>query len=141
MNTTQTQAKYGDILYLPHHISKKHTQMPVLDRAAQFAPFAALTGHDAAIKETARLTDRKIELDDEQKQQISETLTELSRQLTHSPTITITYFTADKRKEGGFYTEYTGIPKKIDLYQRILKLDKNIQIKIDDILYLSIQKQ
>lgn len=108
--------RYDDIIDLPHHVSKKHPQMPLLDRAAQFAPFAALTGHEAAIKETARLTEEEIELDENSKELLDFRLQQLQEQLSESPEVTVTYFCPDEKKAGGAYETVTGKVKKVDAY-------------------------
>lgn len=138
--------KYADIINLPHHQSRKHPHMPVEDRAAQFSPFAALTGHDAAIKETARLTDRKIELDEYEIAALDEKLQSIRAQLEVSkdkaagrfcnPEITVTYFRPDVRKDGGEYVTITENVKKIDKYKKCLIMYNGIQIRIEDILEL-----
>lgn len=125
--------EYEDMIYLPHHTSSKHPPMSMLDRAAQFSPFAALTGFDAAIAETGRLTDQRTELEDygksllDQKQQF---LAELSG--TH-PLVSVTYFVPDARKSGGSYVQKTGHLKKIDPYGRLLILTDSTRIPLDDI--------
>lgn len=108
--------KYDDIINLPHHISKKHPQMSALNRAAQFSPFAALTGHDAAIKETARLTDSFVELSDDKKDQLDERLQLLMENIEQKPECEITYFQPDEKKTGGSYLTVRGRIKKIDVY-------------------------
>ena len=138
--------KYADIINLPHHQSRKHPHMPVEDRAAQFSPFAALTGHDAAIKETARLTDRKIELDEYEIAALDEKLQSIRAQLEVSkdkaagrfcnPEITVTYFRPDVRKDGGEYVTITGIVKKIDEYGGCLAMNDGMKIPIQEILEL-----
>ena len=105
---------YADILYLPHHRSAVRPGMSIHDRAAQFAPFAALTGHDAAIRETARLTDSAIELDESQRSVLNDKLLILSQNLKEQPEITITFFLSDERKDGGSYHRLTGSIKKLD---------------------------
>ena len=109
-----SEQKYGDILNMPHHVSATRPQMPMSDRAAQFSPFAALTGYDAAIKETGRLTDTKIELDDEELNNLNLKFQFLVEHLEDEPEVAITYFKADERKAGGAYLEATGIVKKLD---------------------------
>ena len=118
---------YSDIIHLPHHVSKTHPQMSMHDRAAQFSPFAALTGYDSAILETACLTEEKITLNDIKFQQLPEHLSE-------KPLISITFFCPDKRKQGGSYVSISGTVKKLDLLQRILTLEDGMQIFLDDIL-------
>lgn len=110
--------KYDDIMNLPHHVSKRHPQMSALNRAAQFSPFAALTGHDAAIQETARLTDSFIELDENRKNQLDEQLRLVRENLDCRPEIEVTYFRPDEKKSGGAYVTLFGKLKKIDEYSR-----------------------
>lgn len=127
---------YEDIIRLPHHRSKKHAPMPLADRAAQFSPFAALTGHDAAVKETARLTDRRIELDEYEIEVLDERLRIIKEQLVTNPEIMVTYFQPDERKCGGKYVTITGTVKKIDEYEKYLLLNDGTRILIEDILEL-----
>ena len=93
--------KYDDIIDLPHHVSKVHPQMSIWDRSAQFAPFAALTGHDAAIKETARLTDERLELSDEVIMKLNDQLNMIRDNIGTEQEISITYFVPDEKKSGG----------------------------------------
>ncbi|MCD8005221.1 MAG: hypothetical protein LUE91_06155, partial [Oscillospiraceae bacterium] len=95
---------YSDIINLPHHVSATRPHMSMHDRAAQFSPFAALTGYDAAVKETARLTDQRAELDDDMKEKLSERINLLQENLAAAPAVEITYFIPDERKEGGAYS-------------------------------------
>lgn len=126
---------YEDILYMPHHVSTKHPPMPASDRAAQFSPFAALTGHDAAIQETGRLTDIQVEQSEElrtlldRKQQYLATL--------ERPEVTVTYFLPDGRKDGGAYVTATGQLKRIDPVERVLILVGGQSISLDDITDLN----
>ena len=92
---------YEDIINLPHHVSSKRPQMPMLDRAAQFSPFAALTGYDDAIHETARLTNNKVDLSEEEKETLDRKQQILSEKLSNHPPLTITYFVPDAKKSGG----------------------------------------
>lgn len=110
--------KYDDIIMLPHHVSKKHPQMSPIDRAAQFSPFAALTGHNDAIQETARLTDSFIELDENRKNELDEQLWLIRENLEHHPEVEVTYFQQDEKKSGGTYLTICGRVKKIDEYSR-----------------------
>jgi hypothetical protein len=103
---------YDDIINLPHHVSTKHPRMKMIDRAAQFSPFAALTGHGAAVSETERLTEKFAEPDEYEKSVINEKLRFLSD--LQNPTAEIVYFEPDKKKEGGSYVTVTGEVKKID---------------------------
>ncbi len=110
--------KYDDIMDLPHHVSKKHPQMSLLNRAAQFSAFAALTGHADAIQETARLTDSFVELNEDQKEQLDEQLQLIRENLEQKPECEITYFQPDERKKGGTYVTVCGRITKIDAYNR-----------------------
>lgn len=124
---------YGDIINLPHHVSKTRPQMSMLDRAAQFSPFAALTGYDAAIKETGRLTDEKIELDEETKAALDMKQAYLVEMIDEQPEITIIYFLPDARKAGGAYVTVTGNLKRFDEYERLLILTNGKKIPMEDI--------
>lgn len=125
---------YDDIIDLPHPTSTKHPRMSAIDRAAQFSPFAALTGHDAAIRETARLTDRKIELDEDAKIELDRKLQIIAEHLPERPEVRITYFQADERKAGGSYEKIIGSIKKIDEFQRAVVFADGASIDIDDII-------
>lgn len=124
---------YEDIINLPHHVSKTRPQMSMLDRAAQFSPFAALTGYDAAIKETGRLTDEKIELDEDTKAALDMKQAYLIEMIDEQPEITVTYFLPDERKSGGAYVTVTGNLKRFDEYERLLILTDGKKIPMDDI--------
>lgn len=104
--------KYDDIINLPHHVSKKHLPMSVADRAAQFSPFAALTGYEDAIAETARQTTEKIPLSETEEELLNRRMNYLKEHISEHPKIKITYFKADKLKAGGAYLTKTGILKK-----------------------------
>ena len=125
---------YEDIINLPHHVSKTRSQMPMSDRAAQFAPFAALTGYDAAIKETGRLTDERIELDEEALTALDMKYQLLMDALDAQPEVTITYFQPDERKAGGKYLTATGAVKKVDDYERLITMQDGAKIPMDDVL-------
>ena len=129
--------KYEDMWDMPHPVSRKHPQMSLYDRAAQFSPFAALTGHEAAIQEKARLTQRKIELDENEKDQLNKTLQELLAQYDGHPNVSITYFLPDKKKEGGSYVTVQEQIRKIDLFRRKLQLEGGLEIELDQIIRLS----
>ena len=124
---------YEDILNLPHHVSKTRPQMSMLDRAAQFSPFAALTGYDDAIKETGRLTDEKIEMDEDRKAALDMTQAYLIEMIDEQPEISITYFLPDAKKSGGAYVTVTGNLKRFDEYERLLILTDGKKIPMDDI--------
>ena len=126
--------KYDEIMGLPHHVSKTRPQMPMSDRAAQFAPFAALTGYDAAIKETGRLTDERIELDVEALSALDMKYQLLMEALDEAPEVTITYFQPDERKAGGKYVSAVGTVKKIDDFERRITMRDGTRIPMDDIL-------
>ena len=126
--------KYDKIMGLPHHVSKTRPQMPVSDRAAQFAPFAALTGYDAAIKETGRLTDERIELDVEALSALDMKYQLLMEALDEAPEVTITYFRPDERKAGGKYVSAVGAVKKIDDFERRITMQDGAKIPMDDVL-------
>lgn len=124
---------YEDIINLPHHVSSTRPQMSMLDRAAQFSPFAALTGYDAAIKETGRLTDEKIELDEDTKAALDMKQAYLIEMIDAQPEISITYFLPDTKKSGGAYVTVTGNLKRFDEYERLLILTDGKKIPMDDI--------
>lgn len=131
MDKGKSVTPYDDIMNLPHHVSSTRPHMAVADRAAQFAPFAALTGHDAAIKETARLTDEKLQLDENSKAAIDEKLRYLLEQ-DESEAI-FTYFVPDKNKSGGAYVSHAGVVKKVDTIEQIITLTDGISFQIDDL--------
>ena len=126
--------KYDKIMGLPHHVSKTRPQMPMSDRAAQFAPFAALTGYGAAIKETGRLTDERIELDVEALSALDMKYQLLMEALDEAPEVTITYFQPDERKAGGKYVSAVGTVKKIDDFERRITMRDGTRIPMDDVL-------
>jgi hypothetical protein len=125
---------YDDIIHLPHHVSAAHPHMAAIDRAAQFSPFAALTGYDAAIKETARLTDERVELDESMKDALSNKLQIIADRLKEHPEIAITYFQPDAKKKGGTYVTAISAAKKIDEYERVVVMTDGIVIPIDEII-------
>lgn len=125
---------YDDIIHLPHHVSATHPHMPIADRAAQFSPFAALTGHNEAIKETARLTDQKIELGEDEQLALEQRLNILADTDTDYPEVSVTYFKLDEKKSGGSYVTVVGQVKKIDDYERIIVMMDGINIPIEDIM-------
>ncbi len=105
---------YDDIIDLPHHVSAERPQMALIDRAAQFAPFAALTGYDAAIQETARLTEKKQVLSEDQQMEMDQTLMFLMGRIREKPIVTVSFFVPDERKEGGHTETIKGSVKKMD---------------------------
>ena len=130
-------SKYNEIMDLPHHVSKTRPQMPMSDRAAQFAPFAALTGYDDIITETGRLTDDKIELEESSLNELNAKIQLLRENLADGPEITFTYFKPDERKAGGAYLTTTGTVKKLDDYERLIVLQDGTKLPMDDILDIS----
>lgn len=128
---------YDDIIDLPHHTSSKHPRMSRIDRAAQFSPFAALSGHDAAIAETARLTSQRIELAEDSENALDKKLQNLSEMIIYQPQVSITYFVPDSRKTGGAYQSVTGIVKRVDTIKRCIVLDNKAEIPLDEIIDLS----
>ena len=129
-------AKYEDIINLPHHISKKHPQMSLEARSAQFAPFAALTGYDAAVKEAARLTAERIEIDEDLKIIIDEKIQKIKRNLSLNinQNVLITYFIPDLKKSGGRYVSKKGNVRKIDEYRQLIILEDKTEIPIEEII-------
>lgn len=126
--------EYADIIDLPHHVSKTRPQMPMQDRAAQFSPFAALTGYEAAILETARFTDEKIEIDENVKKELDEKLELLLEKIPEHPTVQITYFQKDAKKAGGSYEMAEGGVKKVDLYNREIVMEDGQRIEFGDMI-------
>lgn len=129
--------KYKDIIDLPHKQSSKRPRMSLSDRAAQFAPFAALTGYDDAIVETGRLTDKKIELSEEALDLLNVKYQILLAHLADNAEIILTYFVPDKNKSGGAYVEKHGVVKRLDTFERQLILCDGTKILMDDILTIS----
>jgi len=125
---------YDDIINLPHHVSTKRPQMSRIDRAAQFAPFAALTGHDEAIKETARLTDERIELDESTLAILNDKIQIILDNLDIAPEVTVTYFKPDNKKSGGAYIDHAGVVKRIDDFEKTVIFTDKVIIPIEDIL-------
>lgn len=125
--------RYEEIINLPHHESERHARMSMLDRAAQFSPFAALTGYDAAIEETARLTDTKIELDESEKEVLDLRLREA---MECGRPVRITYFLPDERKTGGAYVCTTGKVKKLDTLTGSIVTENGTSIMLEDIVGL-----
>ena len=128
--------KYKDIINLPHKQSSKRPHMSLLDRAAQFAPFAALTGYDDAIKETGRLTDERIEMSEENLAVLNTRYQILVDHLGEEPEVAITYFVPDIYKTGGSYITTTGVVKKLDTYERLITMVDGARILMDDVLTL-----
>lgn len=132
---------YSDMLYLPHHTSLTHPRMSRIDRAAQFSPFAALVGYDAAVEETARETEGEIYLDEDRKEELNMHLQVLLSHISEHPQTSITYFLPDSRKEGGSYPTVTGAVKRIDLVTRMIALMNGTLIPIDNIVEVTIPEE
>ena len=128
---------YSDIINLNHHVSNKHKRMPQIARAAQFAPFAALSGYEDAVIETARITTRRIYLSEEEKSIINEKLNIIDKNISNRPQVTLTYFIQDKKKEGGSYISITGNVRKIDPISNQIILVDNKKINILDLINIS----
>ena len=131
--------KYDDIIKLSHHISKKHPQMSMEERAAQFAPFAALVGYEDAVEETARITTKRIELNEEEKNILDMKLQILNEQIRIQiyPNVTIMYFVPDLKKDGGKYIKISGTVKKIEEYKQLIILDDKTEIPINEIISIN----
>ena len=129
--------KYDSIIELPHHVSQKRPQMSMHDRAAQFSPFAALTGYDEAVHETARLTDSKIELSEEELQALNMKYNALIEQLDKQPEVKFLYFVPDEKKTGGSYVTVTGIVRKVDKFKRVIILQSGETIQMDNVIDIS----
>ena len=124
---------YDDIIRLPHHVSQNHPQMSMHDRAAQFAPFAALTGYESAVGETARLTAERRELDAQETEELNRRLTDLAARLKDRPKVTIEYFVPDERKSGGAYVTVTGRVRNISVLERLLVMEDGTVISMEDV--------
>lgn len=128
---------YEDIINLPHHTSLNHPRMSIEKRASQFSPFAALTGYTELIKETARITDKRIELDEGVKQILNNKLKLINENIESKPKVTFTYFVPDMKKNGGKYIDYTGIVKKIDIYNGNVIMEDKTKITINEIIAIT----
>ena len=126
--------KYAAIAGVPHHVSRVHPQMSMEDRAAQFSPFAALTGYGDVILETQRLTDEKVELDEEALALLNEKYQMLMRRMDEHPVVQITYFQPDERKEGGAYVTVTGVVRRVDDVMKKITMQDGNEIEMGKIL-------
>ncbi len=126
--------RYADIIDKQHHVSKKHKSMSMEERAAQFSPFAALTGYEAAVKETARLTDDREELDEDEKTRLNAQLQKISARLQEQPEVMVTYFAPDERKTGGARQTYRGRLRKIDRNRKMLIMVDQTELPIENLL-------
>lgn len=132
---------YDDIIHLPHHVSPNRKRMTLLERAAQFAPFAALSGHNAAIAETARLTDQVIELEESDQKVLNDKFNQLIAHIQEEPQASITYFVADDKKAGGKYVTITERLKKFDEYHQTIQLSDGTVIALRDVLEIEINSE
>ena len=133
MNQAAESGKYDDIIHLSRPVSGRHAPMSMIDRAAQFSPFAALTGYDGVIRETARETDVRTELTETAKAELNEKLQMIAEVIDTQPEVTVVHFCADQRKSGGSYLITAGKVKKIDLYEQVLMLQDGSRIPIHQI--------
>ena len=124
---------YEDIVNLPPHISKRHPQPSMIDRAARFAPFAAITGYEEMVLEEARVTEERVDLDEGALSLLNEKLNMIREFLDEEPEVTITYFEPDKKKSGGAYVNITGIVKRIDEYEHFVIMTDGKKVRIEDI--------
>ena len=131
------KSPYDDIIHLPHHVSRNHPQMPLRDRAAQFAPFAALTGYEAAVGETARQTTERRELDAQEAAELNRRLTDLAARLKDRPEVTIEYFVPDDRKAGGAYVTVAGRVRNISVSEKTLVMEDGTEIPMEDIVSMT----
>ena len=138
MQNTDDPHRYDDILHLPHHVSSAHPPMSMRDRAAQFAPFSAHSGHSAAIRETARLTDRRMDLDESELELLSEKLMLLQERLDDRPSAEFTWFVPDPRKQGGSYMTCSGRVKKILPSENVIVMEEGQRIPMDEVVHIQI---
>lgn len=132
--------KYDDIINLEHPTSKRHPRMSAMDRAAQFAPFSALTGYDDMVVERARITGSRMELDDMQKMALDESMTYVLEHLSERPQVKITWFIKDARKSGGRYQEIEDAVQNVEVPNRMIILRNGLKIPMDDILEILVVK-
>ena len=130
--------KYDDIIHLPHHTSDRRPRMSMYDRAAQFSPFSALTGYDAVISETGRRTDRRLELTEDKKAELDESLRHLLQELPGHPAVKVTCFVPDERKEGGAYVTVAGKACSLQTHERLLTMTDGTEIRLDDIIEIEL---
>ena len=132
MNHQKETHHYDDIIQLPHHVSSRHPPMPAADRAAQFAPFAALTGFGAIITEAGRQTDERIPLGEADLEALNEKVRDVMRRAFQHPLITVTYFVPDSKKAGGTYKVYTGNVRTVSEFDRVIIFEDGTKILLDD---------
>lgn len=139
MNNENNPKEYEDIIYLPHHVSKKHPPMPSINRAAQFSPFAALTGYEDMIDETARFVSGKAEIEEDQKAVINRRLRFIEEHIKEEPAVTVTHFVSDRLKAGGKYETSFDSVIKVDAYEKLLVMKNGARILWDDIAAIELQ--
>lgn len=128
--------KYDDIINLPHHVSVNRPHMSMIDRAAQFSPFAALTGYEDAVKETERLTEQKISLNETEINLLNDKLNFIQENIKSRPIVSITFFVPDNRKNGGSYSTVIGTVKRLDTYEKVIIMTDGNVIPVEDILQI-----
>lgn len=128
--------KYNDIIILPHHVSANRPHMSMIDRAAQFSPFAALTGYEDAVKETERLTEQKISLNETEINLLNDKLNFIQENIKSRPIVSITFFVPDNRKDGGSYSTVIGTVKRLDTYEKVIIMTDGNVIPVEDILQI-----
>lgn len=133
MNDRMECHRYDDVINRQHPTSKKHPRMSNMNRAAQFAPFAALTGYEESIEETARLTDRRIELSEDDIEELNAKLNFIQEHIKERPEVTVTYFQPDERKEGGAYITVTGKVRRIDKFNQIIIFENSMEITMEKV--------
>ncbi|MBQ8762775.1 MAG: hypothetical protein IJZ07_01565 [Clostridia bacterium] len=126
-------SKYAEIINLPHHVSETKPHMSMIDRAAQFSPFAALTGHNAALDETARLTDTFVELDEDEKEILDAKMHMLMDFIDEKPEVTVIYFKPDEKKSGGAYITVNGYIKRVNILRREIIMNNETVIPVDSV--------
>ena len=129
---------YRDIMDMPHHVSKSRPQMPMRNRAAQFAPFAALTGYEEAVRESARLTESKAEICEDDAEELNKKIRLIGERIAAEPYCEVTYFVPDKQKSGGEYITVSGNVRFIEEATRQMIFCDGLHIPIDDIVKISI---
>lgn len=135
------QQSYEDIIHLPHHVSSRHPQMSMTDRAAQFSPFAALTGYGDAVREKARFTEEKPELSEEEQRKLDEKLRQIYSIPGDRPRVRIRYFVPDRKKEGGAFREITGVIRKTDAYAKKIRMEDGTEIEMDCVVDIETARQ
>ncbi len=135
-----SEHRYDDIINLPHHVSKTHPQMSMRDRAAQFSPFAALTGYDDAVEETARLTDEQYELSEDARNRLDEQIRLIAERIAEQPEVEVTHFVPDVLKDGGKYVVTKGLVRIIDEYAREIVFADGTRIGLDAISEIKVNE-